>query len=162
MGGTELTENVCYFVSIISEFQAERAPGEVCYPSSRCGGEIPITGEVKKSLRRRKRTYLKSALASPKPSASAKTASLEAAPKSLSANIARYRSNKGDFVFKSAVLRSGIDWGRDEGAGSIVGKSGLVVSSALIVRRGPCPPSVVCAKTSGSCLSTIKSLGPPA
>ena len=75
-------------------------------------------------------TYLKSALASPKPSASANTASLEAAPKSLSANIARYRSNKGDLVFKSAFLKSGIDWGRDEGAGSIVGKSGLVVSTS--------------------------------
>ena len=78
-----------------------------------------------------KGTYLKSALASPKPSASANTASLEAAPKSLSANMARYRSNKGDLVFKSAVLKSGMDWGRDEGAGSIVGKSGLVVSTSL-------------------------------
>jgi hypothetical protein len=28
VGGTELTENVCYFVSIISEFQAERDKSE--------------------------------------------------------------------------------------------------------------------------------------
>jgi len=101
-----------------------------------------------------KGTYRKSALASPKPSASANTASLDAAPKSLSANIARYRSNKGDFVFKSAVLKSGIDCGRDEGAGSIVGKSGLVVSSTFILCRAPCSPFLVCAKTSGSCTST--------
>lgn len=60
--------------------------------------------------------------------------------------MARYRSNKGDLVFKSAVRKSGIDWGRDEGAGSIVGKSGLVVSTPLKVvvlpslsaRRGLC------------------------
>jgi hypothetical protein len=94
-----------------------------------------------KKKRRGKRTYLKSALASPKPSAKAKTASLDAAPKSLKANIARYRSNRGDFVFKSAVLKSGIDWGRDEGAGSIVGKSGLGVSSALIDAVLPVCPS---------------------
>ena len=97
-----------------------------------------------------KGTYRKSALASPKPSASANTASLDAAPKSLSANIARYRSNKGDLVFKSACLKSGIDWGRDEGAGSIVGKSGLIVSTSLEELRAPCSPFVVCAKTSGS------------
>jgi len=59
--------------------------------------------------REREGTYLNSALASPKPSARAKTASLDAAPKSLSANMARYRSNKGDLVFNSAVLKSGID-----------------------------------------------------
>jgi proteasome assembly chaperone (PAC2) family protein len=46
--------------------------------------------------------------------------------------MARYRSNKGDFVFNNAVRKSGIDWGRDEGAGSIVGKSGLVVSTPFI------------------------------
>ena len=75
---------------------------------------------------------------------------MDAAPKSLSANIGRYRSNKGDFVFNSAVRKSGIDWGRDEGAGSIVGKSGLVVSLALIVRRAPCLPVIVCANRSRS------------
>jgi len=87
---------------------------------------------------------------------------LEAAPKSLSANIARYRSNKGDFVFKSAVLKSGIDWGRDEGAGSIVGKSGLIVSSALIVRRAPYLPVVVCAETIDSFPSSESLLRQPA
>jgi hypothetical protein len=109
-----------------------------------------------------KGTYLKSALASPKPSAKAKTASLDAAPKSLKANMARYRSNRGDFVFKSAVRRSGIDWGREDGAGSIVGKSGLVVNFILIVRRAPCPGVVICAKTPDSCPSTMESLGSPA
>jgi len=42
--------------------------------------------------------------------------------------MALYLSNRGNFVFKSAVRRSGIDWGEEEGAGSIVGKSGLGVS----------------------------------
>jgi hypothetical protein len=72
--------------------------------------------------------------------------------------MARYRSNKGDLVFNNAVLKSGIDWGREDGAGSIVGKSGLVVSTPLTVCRAPCPPSLVYAKTSGSGPSTIKSL----
>jgi len=40
--------------------------------------------------------------------------------------MARYRSNRGDLVFRRAVRRSGIDCGREEGAGSIVGKSGLI------------------------------------
>jgi hypothetical protein len=87
--------------------------------------------ETIESKKKGKGTYRNKALASPKPSASANTASLEAAPKSLRANIARYRSNKGSFVFNNAVRKSGIDWGRDEGAGSIVGKSGLGVSSTL-------------------------------
>jgi proteasome assembly chaperone (PAC2) family protein len=54
--------------------------------------------------------------------------------------MARYRSNSGDLVFKSAVLRSGIDWGRDDGAGSIVGKSGLLVSTLLIDAVVPVRP----------------------
>ena len=97
-------------------------------------------------------TYRNKALASPKPSAKAKTASLDAAPKSLKANIARYRSNRGDFVFNNAVRNSGIDWGRDEGAGSIVGKSGLAVSSTLtsfLPCRGlaPCSPTAILTNT---------------
>lgn len=89
-----------------------------------------------------KKTYRNKALESPKPSASAKTASLLAAPKSLKANIARYLSNKGSLVFKRAVRKSGIDWGRDEGAGSIVGKSGLLL--VLL--------SVFCVGEDGVCL----------
>jgi hypothetical protein len=55
--------------------------------------------------------------------------------------MARYRSNNGDLVFNNAVRKSGIDWGRDEGAGSIVGKSGLVVSTLLIDAVLPVRPS---------------------
>lgn len=42
--------------------------------------------------------------------------------------MALYLSNSGNFVFNKAVRKSGMDWGEEEGAGSIVGKSGLGVS----------------------------------
>lgn len=77
------------------------------------------------------RTYRNKVLSSLNPSAKARTASLLPAPKSRRANIALYRSNSGNEVFKSAVLNSGMDWGAEEGAGSIVGKSGLVSESAI-------------------------------
>ena len=82
----------------------------------------------KEEEKRKKGTYRNKADPSLNPSAKAKTASFDPAPKSLSANIALYLSNRGNFVFKSAVRKSGIDWGEEEGAGSIVGKSGLGVS----------------------------------
>jgi hypothetical protein len=62
------------------------------------------------------------------PSASASTASFDPAPKSRRANMALYRSKRGREVLSKAVLNSAIDWGAEDGAGSIVGKSGLGIS----------------------------------
>jgi hypothetical protein len=57
----------------------------------------------------RMETYRNKADPSLKPSASAKTASLDAAPKSLRANMALYLSKRGREVLRSAVRSSGID-----------------------------------------------------
>lgn len=79
-------------------------------------------------------TYRNKVLSSLNPSARARTASLLPAPKSRRANIARYRSKRGNLVLRSAVLNSGMDCGADDGAGSIVGKSGL----GFVSYRFPC------------------------
>lgn len=93
---------------------------------------MEVEGSCSEKEREEGRTYRNNAEPSLNPSARANTASLDPAPKSLRANIALYRSNRGNLVFKRAEWRSGIDWGEEEGAGSIVGKSGLGVSFITI------------------------------
>lgn len=70
-------------------------------------------------------TDLNKALSSPKPSARASTASRDAPPKSRRANIARYRSKRGNFRLSISDRIEGIEVDDDDGAGSIVGKFGL-------------------------------------
>ena len=76
-------------------------------------------------IRERLETHRNNAEESPNPSARLKIASLDAAPKSRRANIARYRSNSGFEVSRRAIRSAGMSSREDDGAGSMVGNSGL-------------------------------------
>ena len=142
IGGDGGEEGRCssrwYRVAVIldRQIQSDPRPLNTIPLVLRCGESHKTTGrrvkdwnndmERGKEEKRKRGTYRNKADPSLNPSARAKTASFDPAPKSLKANMALYLSNSGNFVFNKAVWRSGIDWGEEEGAGSIVGKSGLI------------------------------------